>query len=264
MALIDNVLGYWKFDVDSSTQVDSHASYDATVYDSAYTASGIINGGYTMDGGTTDYMDCADISPGGSALSIMCWFKTSDDSTWMSLLCKDDNDDERDYKIMKAGSAGSTWSDNSIFCIFNIGGVAKIVSSGSNTYNDGDWHQAIAVNDGTDLLLYVDGSLASSDGTGDGGSMSHNSYNVQFGASLTTTGTHRTNQTWDGSFDEFCIWSREVTSAEASSLWNSGSGFAYPFGGASGWSHGLNGIANANIAKVNGVAIADIAKINGS
>lgn len=32
---------------------------------------------------------------------------------------------------------------------------------------------------------------------------------------------------------------------------------------ASGWSHDLNGVSNASIAKVNGVAIASISKING-
>ena len=50
MALIDNMLAYWKLDTNNATQPDATGNYDGTVNGATYTASGEINGAYNFDG----------------------------------------------------------------------------------------------------------------------------------------------------------------------------------------------------------------------
>ncbi len=64
---------------------------------------------------------------------------------------------------------------------------------------------------------------------------------------------------WDGKIDEVGLWTREITSAEETTLYNSGDGLQYPF--TTGYGNTINGISS--YSKVNGIAVADITKING-
>ena len=64
---------------------------------------------------------------------------------------------------------------------------------------------------------------------------------------------------YDGLMDEVGIWTRALSGAEISELYNSGSGLQYPFS-VSGWSGKIFGISSP--AKVDLVLLANISKIN--
>lgn len=50
-------------------------------------------------------------------------------------------------------------------CIYKVAGTSKFMAS-SGTYNDNNWHKADCVYDGTNVSIYVDGTVASTAATG--------------------------------------------------------------------------------------------------
>ena len=95
----------------------------------------------------------------------------------------------------------------------NTSNVFKSVSS-TSAFNDGNWHHVLGVNDGTNLLLYIDGVLNNSNALG--------------GASITSTlsariGSISTASGWEfsGTIDEVAVWNSDQ-SANASTIYNSG------------------------------------------
>lgn len=64
-----------------------------------------------------------------------------------------------------------------------------------------------------------------------------------------------------GSLDEIGIWSRVLSDAEGTSLYNGGAGFQYPFSATS--IKTINGLALASVKSVNGLAIASVKTQNG-
>ena len=95
----------------------------------------------------------------------------------------------------------------------NTSNVFKSVSS-TSAFNDGNWHHVLGVNDGTNLLLYIDGVLNNSNALG--------------GASITSTlsariGSISTTSGWEfsGNIDEVAVWNSDQ-SANVSAIYNSG------------------------------------------
>ena len=215
-------INYWYMDdnLTSTNVIDSVGLNNGTLFGGNTedkSIDGEVGTALTFDG--NDYIVTEDISPVGNVMSVGAWFKTTSNGTYRQIINKDDNDNERDYKLQIAGSTSGTWSINAILFGVNIGGTLKFVSSGSNTYNDGEWHYAVGVNNGTDLLLYIDGNLNSTDGTGDGGSMNHNSYNMLIGTNMDTSGNPIVTGAWIGGIDEVAIWDYDLSPEEIIKLY---------------------------------------------
>lgn len=84
----------------------------------------------------------------------------------------------------------------------------------TSTFNDNQWHHVLGVNDGTNLLLYIDGTLNNSNALG--------------GASITSTlgariGSISTASGWEfrGYIDEVAVWDNDQ-SANITSIFNNG------------------------------------------
>ena len=88
-----------------------------------------------------------------------------------------------------------------------------------------------AINDaGTACVHSVNGAAKSSDGTFVDFEGASSTYHLEYGA---WAGTGTANRYWDSLIDEATAFSAELSDAELVSLYNSGSGLAYPFGGSS-------------------------------
>jgi hypothetical protein len=84
------------------------------------------------------------------------------------------------------------------------GNVFRNVTS-TSTFNDNQWHHVLGVNDGTNLKLYIDGTLNNSNALG--------------GANITSTGNARignisTASGWEftGYIDEVAVWNSDQSS----------------------------------------------------
>jgi 6-phosphogluconolactonase (cycloisomerase 2 family) len=91
--------------------------------------------------------------------------------------------------------------------------------SGNTSINDGNWHHVVAVYNGTQSKLYIDGNL---DKTCDSGTLVSRD-----GSSALTIGSGDLNASaynFKGTIDEVAIWNDVLTAAEITALYNSSSG----------------------------------------
>ena len=197
MALIDNIVSYYKLDTNNSTQPDSAGSNDGTVSGGAvYTGSGKINGAYDFDG--TDGKIDVDASL-GTVHSASIWF----------------NANATDGIVL--GETGSK------YFLYFVGG--QIYYFDGTSFDNvayvlpiGSWHHYVVTRNDQTLKFYVDGSQQ---GTTD--TLTSNN-----AMTLKTIGTGATFYA-DGKIDEVGVWDGVLSDAEVTELYNSGSGLQYPF-----------------------------------
>jgi len=159
--------------------------------------------------GIDDFVDCGNPSSLQitSALSISAWFKTSSTSAQV-IVGKDGASPNRSFLLFY-----STSSNTIKFIIFQGGSVN--VTTSTSTVTDGNWHHVLAVNDGTDLKIYIDGVLENTN-VGGGGSIDNTSAQFTIGKKERPTGDF-----FNGSVDEVAVWNSDQ-SANASAIYNSG------------------------------------------
>ena len=216
MALTTDLISYWKLDVDSSTQDDSHGSNDGTVNGATYTASGKINGAYSFDGINDYILTGLNMSAGNTSISFWVYFNASGN----------------DYCLNIGGDSSARhgwfiyWKSNDVFEFWtsNASGIPKIVTFATGAISKSAWHHIVFTWDGSttasNVKIYVDGSVTSGSG------------NVETWEGLSdndglTIG--RTSVGINAILDEVGIWNRVLTSDEVTALYNSGDGLAYPF-----------------------------------
>jgi hypothetical protein len=115
--------------------------------------------------GTSDYIDCGtDASLAVTIISISAWIKTSGGSGYQSIISADSaSSTSRRYQLTVNNISGCI-----SFFYWNSSVVLKSIN-GTTVVNDGQWHHVMAVNNGTNLKIYVDGVLDVSNA--DGGTM---------------------------------------------------------------------------------------------
>lgn len=229
MALIDNITRYFTNDENAAntTVVDSTGTENATASTNTanlFDASGKINSAFTFNG-TTEYVDSNFdyVVDASNPLSISFWFKTTSASA------------DRLLGSLKEGGA----VDPRIQIFMNIvankigfqiqgDGGTQISTSGSTTINDDNYHHVLLVLTTTTQKLYLDGNatpeISETTNTGDV-TLTGNDF---FIGALNLRGS--ASDFFDGTIDEVGFWTEELTATNASELYNSGSGFAYPFG----------------------------------
>lgn len=216
MALIDNLVSYWKLDEASGNRADSHGSNTLTENNTVGSAAGKIGNAADFEDATSGYLshtDNTDLSCGDVDYTFSFWLnaETLNGSFGFPVVFSKGGTGDRDYALY-----------------FNVGkpsfeSAGQLIEWGSalstgTWYHIICWHDAtaneigISVNDGTPATR---GDGTAVDSTGD----------FQLGASV-SQGLY-----WDGLIDEFGFWKRVLTSGERTQLYNSGSGLAYPFSG---------------------------------
>jgi hypothetical protein len=213
--------GYWDFIESSGSgayiEDKSTNSNDGTPNGSTY-SNGKIDGGRTFNG-STDYINI----PNDSSLtfertdsfSLEMWFKADGSiSSTQSILSKMNITDENGYEIFIYNNdiwflLSSTWDTN---CI--------AVYADGVTVTDGSWHHIVTTYDGTSsasgVTMYIDGS-----------SRTLTTYRNNLSATTVesnpvTIGARTGGLYFDGDVDEVGIYSKELTSAEASVRYKAG------------------------------------------
>jgi trimeric autotransporter adhesin len=214
MALIDNLINYWKIDEGTgSTTRDIVNTRDDTITNATWSSSGRINNCLNFDG-VSDYVTLPNTT-GSAAYSANCisiniWFKTSATGYYQYLLAVCGQ-----YVAVRIGTS----SNNGILGFTVSGSGSQMVSTGTaNQYADGNWHMFTGTYDGTTVRTYID-SVYKNSGTYTMGNTTDYCY-ISY---------NNTTQSFRGLLDEVGIWSRCLSQEEITSLYNSGSGLQYPF-----------------------------------
>jgi len=108
---------------------------------------------------------------------------------------------------------------------------------------------------GTKIKMYFDGTYVGEVTRAAGNGTCHN----------TATIISQADSGADWIIDDVVVWDREITTDEIATIWNSGTGLAYPFEVPAGPANlkSINGLAKASIKSRNSLAIGSIKSING-
>jgi len=230
MSLLTNLISYWKFDESSGNAADSVGSNTLTNNNSVAYVAGKINNGGDSSGGTTRYFSIADASQSGleptsGSFSFQVWWKINANvgaNQAQTYFAKFGGGGNRSYTLNHDTYTYSARSNHLTFTVVDAAAAQTDVEA-AFTPTNGTWHHFVCVADATaDLMtVYLNNSVHMSVAwTGSGAR--DTTAQVQIGGSG--------NQDWvDGICDESAFWDRALTSAEVSSLYNAGAGFAYPF-----------------------------------
>ena len=213
MALIDNIQSYYKLDESAGTDVtDEEDNNNGTNSGATIGETGALNDAYLFEEG--DYVNVGTgLTTGQSALTISAWFKTTNSSTttYGSILADNDSGPSTGYTLyLNSGKMNC-------FLSTSAGGTNTI---GSTSIDDGDWHHVVMVYNGTDIRIYVDGSLDNTPALRTGNVIDRTSY---IGYNL------REKDSFLGTIDEVGVWNVEKSSDDVTDLYNSGTPLAYPF-----------------------------------
>lgn len=216
MALSDNLVSYYKLDESSGNASDSVGSNTLTNVGTATYSSAKINNGIDLNG-SSQYLN------GGNVLNLTTGAWTF--SAWIKVTTTG----SFEFVGGKSESAGtSDWymrvtNGNKAEIQFRNGASSNQVV-GAVTVADNTWHHVVGLRNGTNVLLYVDGSAD--------GSATDNNYNcsnsLDFHLGADSAGA--LNFKFNGQIDEVGIWNRALSGTEITELYNAGAGKQYPFG----------------------------------
>ena len=262
MALTDNLTHGWKLDeTGTSNASDSIGSATLTNTTSKSYVSALINNGIDMGSSvrnTTELTTSTDVIPGATSdFSISLWFKQNTSTQTAT---------DPGLIIVSANSASGYAL--SLQTIWNSGSpLVKIIrrtsSDATATSSFGNdtttWHHLVCTYDSalTKLYGYLDGSAFSTTNVTSSGTFNSTAYpRISIGGSyMSNNATSKIDEVW--------FWSRVLTSAEVTSLYNGGAGLAYPFsasGPANLKSYNTNVLANIKSIDTN--VIANIKSLN--
>lgn len=233
-ALTDSIQGYWNLDESSNgsgsvVRMDSTANNnDLTDNNTTASGSGIINNGADFESSSNEFLSIADAVQSGlditGNISLSLWFKPESQPA---------TDTSYVFVGKHVGGDG-----NYVFNYHDVSGVKKLSVSfydndapGTNvnytinqTLANGVWNHLVYtfnVTTGT-ATLYVNG-------TSIGAVVDTSVDQLNNSAAPFTMGDLGEVHFVDGIMDEVGIWSRELTPAEVTELYNGGVGLTYPF-----------------------------------
>ncbi len=174
----------------------------------------------TFDG-TNDYvaLNMSYTNPGEiNTLTVEAWVNTSySGNSYNDNWAIVDFDRSEYYSVFVRGDNGQVGFSSTP----NGGSIHDFYSGSSNTVNDGEWHHVAAVYDGTDKIIYIDGTeVARSTNPHGGNNIGTGTDRFGFigdGSEANSFNGSRNNLYYDGSIDEVRIWNSVRSAAQISS-----------------------------------------------
>ncbi len=221
-SLLDGLIAAYEFNETGGTELKdlSPNNLDGTVNGALIDQEGILGRGYLFDG-VDDHVELpdSDLLEWGSSLTISAWVKTTTDGRWQAITQR-----EKEY-----GDQINAFSfDANLNILFKESqGNSGLWSTSPLTLNQ--WCHALAILDGTNRKIYINGALVGSDSNGSQADVITED-NFDLGSTISSINRDR----FKGYMDCFHIWNRALTEQEIQELYNSGNGIAYPFDGSTG------------------------------
>lgn len=233
MALTDNLVSYWKLDETSGTSAaDAHGANTGTITGNPILGvTGKIAKAITLDG-TGDYISIGDPAnldfERTSAFSIQAWLNLPTPGADMAIVGKHDVSTAlRGYRFY-IDAALKLY----IQMLNDNGAGNKLRRASVQTVPANTWTHCVMTYSGSSTVaggkIYINATESTYDSEQDTLTATIlNNINLEIG---------RNGSGWAvgdflGTIDEVGIWSRVLTGAEITELYNGGSGLAYPFTG---------------------------------
>lgn len=234
MALLDNLISYWKLNETGGTRKDVAGGHDLTDNNTVGAAAGVIDNGADFEESNGD--ECLSVADHAdfdfsTAMSWSLWVKPESlVPASHCLISKFIDGSQASYRLRTDGDGNlncllpDALTDNDDSSSPN-GSVAGVLSAGVLTH-------IVVVYDGTQstnadkLKIYLDGvqqTLSFVNGNIPS-SLQNGSADLVFG--MATVGG---SAEFDGILDEMGCWNRPLTQDEVDDLYNSGAGLTYPF-----------------------------------
>ena len=239
-ALTTNVVSYWKLDGNSNDASSTNNGTDHTIsYNTTY---GKINQGALFDG-SSSYIQTADAYEysGLSTMTITAWVKLTDAGN--------------DVIFTKGTYVSSLYHWSYLFAVdggydsltiypYDGDGTTVIFADNTKLVNDGNWHfVAVSFQGSTAVNFYVDGINVKTLTTSVPANSAVNTYTGSIGSD---NNSQFAKSYYKGDIDEVGLWSRVLSGAEITQLYNAGCGLQYTFGGAT-----CGGSSNPSLLKIN-------------
>lgn len=223
MALIDNLVAYWKLDEASGNAIDSHSNgLTLTDTNTVGSAAGKINTGRQFDRASNRYFTRASESLlqfGNVNFTISFWVKFLSISTGQQLVAKRNGSSSREVEISLNGV-----SNKIAFELFNGSSTTIAIVTTAAAVSAGPWFHIVARHTASTWinLKINDGAAVTASDVGTAGTNSTAFTVGNFASGTSTTAA-------DAIIDELAIWKRTLSDAEVTAVYNSGNGLAYPF-----------------------------------
>jgi hypothetical protein len=194
---------------------DVAGTNNGTLVGGASFAAGEVGQAFSFDGssGYVSIPDSPSLDSFTTSITIELWLKVNQltaNSEWKGIVTKGDSS----WRLQ-----GTTWAKSVTFSLTGVNPNMDLM--GSRNVNDGQWHHVAAVYDGTNMFLYVDGTLdVSQPATG---SIVQDSYPVCLGENAQMSG-----RIFNGLIDEVSLYNRALTASEVQAIYAAGSGGKCP------------------------------------
>ncbi len=221
MALKDNLVSYWKLDESSGNAADSVGSNTLINTNTVTYSAGLINNGANFSSSNTNKMlnvATAIVSAGGD-MTMNVWVKllaekAIDGSQW-TFISMDTGTLGEQYGVTYDDSAGSRRLSGYVYDGVAVQRISENINLGTS-----NWHMMTLSRSGTTLTFYDN-------------AVSVGTYTIV--RSLTAPSNFSLaaadgNSNYASSLEDECgVWSRALSGAEITSLYNGGLGVQYPF-----------------------------------
>lgn len=225
MALSDNLIGYWKLDESSGNAVDEVNSNDAVNTGVTYTTGALNN--------CADFNAATDVlyvgNPAAVQLSgahtVSFWLNAAAPAGLVSMIFKGGVNSAADmnWGLMKyAGGSLQYWVSSGS----GLSSVAITDANADADFFNSSWnHIVYQYTPSTKMEVFLNGSSYASETTGIVSAAS-TTKGLSFGR-ITTSQSATARDSVIGKMDEIGIWSRVLTGAEITTLYNSGTPYSY-------------------------------------
>ena len=202
---ISGLVAYYPFDINSADQSGKGNNLGCS---SMSTCPGVTNGkiskAYNFDGVDDQYLDSSTVSLDINQYTVSAWVKTSTKQGRMSIIeftkSSANGNNRRGIAI-----AGNTEGGKPIIYYGND----KMKTGNTGDLRDGNWHHIMGIYNGTNALIYVDGSSVSLGAESTANAGGYSSY-LRVGNSLTSGESNY----FSGAIDDIRIYSRALSSSE--------------------------------------------------
>jgi hypothetical protein len=220
MALLDNLVSYWKLDEASGTRVDIASTNNLTDNNTVGSAAGKIGSAGDFEATNLEYLNssAAALRFGDEDFTLAAWINL-ESSVDGSVIARYDNSLDAD-RVFTINYVAST---QEMQFLIRVGGASYLINASTfgalslaTWYHVVAWHSAtseqmgISVNNTANTQAHTAGLATST---------------VDF-----TVGARLAGATaFDGLIDEVGAWGTVLSSTDRTNLYNGGSGLSYPF-----------------------------------
>ncbi len=206
------LVGLWH--LNGNAKDSSSMGKNASVYLANCAVTGRFDKGCSFDG-MRDMLNAGAFNEleNSSAFSLSMWVKAADSGVTRYLA-------QKNWGTGDTFSLQKTANGDALFTVYGANG-SKAIARAIGKLNDQQWHQVVAVFDGTmssgDVKVFVDGVAGSVTGNLAG--------KTQVTTSNLGIGGRNDNSSWNGVIDEVAVWNRALTESEIKTISPSGSVF---------------------------------------